>query len=98
MEKMRQKLVKLIHKNGFKITCEGTVNVKRIEFLDVTLDLTEREHRPYRKPNDGIPQYVHRLSNHPPAVTKKLPEMINNRISTLSSSEEIFEVNFQCQK
>ena len=74
--------------NGFKITWQ--VNIKRVEFLDVVLDLTARNHLPFRKPNDGIPQYVHRLSNHPPAVSKKLPEMINNRISSLSSNEEIF--------
>ena len=34
--------------------------------------------------------HPYRLSNHPPAVSKKLPEMINNRISSLSSNEEIF--------
>ena len=69
------------------------VNVKRVDFLDVVLDLTERNHLPFRKPNDGVPKYVHRLSNHPPAVSKKLPEMINNRISSLSSNEEIFEAH-----
>jgi len=54
------------------------------------LDLTERNHLPFRKPNDGIPQYIHRLSNQPPAVSKELPEMKNNRISSLSSNEETF--------
>ena len=91
MEITRQKLVKLMKENGFKITWQ--VNIKRVEFLDVVLDLIARNHLPFRKPNDGIPQYVHRLSNHPPAVSKKLPEMINNRISSLSSNEEIFEAH-----
>merc|ERR1712012_1390159 len=63
MEMTRQKLVKLKKENGFKITWQ--VNIKRVKFLDVVLDLTERNHLPFRKPNDGIPQYVHRLSNSP---------------------------------
>ena len=54
MEITRQKLVKLMKENGFKITSK--VNVKRVEFLDVVLDLTARNHLPFRKPNDGIPQ------------------------------------------
>ena len=89
MDKIRQKLVSIFAQNGFKITYQ--VNVKLIEFLDVKLDLKSREFRPYRKPGDGVPNYVHRQSNHPPVITKKLPSMINNRLSTLSCNEKVFD-------
>ena len=36
------------------------------------------------------PVYVHSKSNHPPAVLKNIPKMVNQRLNMLSSSEEIF--------
>ena len=88
MEKTRQKLVKFFGENGFKITT--IVNVKVVEFLDVKLDLSTRQFKPFRKSNDGIPRYVHKQSNHPPTVIKRLPEMINNKYSNNSCNEEVF--------
>ena len=46
--------------------------------------------RPYIKENN-TPLYVHRLSNHPPSVIKSIPEGVNKRLSSISSSEEMFE-------
>ena len=37
-----------------------------------------------------MPQYVHRLSNHPPTVLRNIPANINKRISSISSSEKVF--------
>ena len=34
--------------------------------------------------------YIHKSSNHPPAIKKQLPKMIEDRLSRLSSNEEIF--------
>ena len=42
------------------------------------------------KPNDN-PVYIDKRSNHPPHIFKNLPAGICNRISTNSSSEEIFK-------
>ena len=53
------------------------------------LDISTKLFRPFRKEND-TPCYVHKESNHPPVVKKKLPDMINKRINDLSSNEEIF--------
>ena len=41
--------------------------------------------------NGDIPLYVHKLSNHPPSITKNIPAAVNKRLSTLSSSEETFK-------
>ena len=60
-----------------------------VNFLDVSMDLMDDSFKPFRKPND-TPIYVHKLSNHPPSVSKNLPKAINKRINQLSSSEQIF--------
>lgn len=88
MEILRQKLVKLFGENGF--TIEVKHSVKSIEFLDVQMDITTNTHRPYKKPIDKI-KYVHKDSNHPPAVIKQIPRTVEDRLSMLSSTKEIFE-------
>ena len=65
-------------------------NKKVVKFLDIEMDLSEDSFRPYIKPNDS-PLYVHRLSNHPPCVTKNIPTAVNRRLSALSSSEQMFK-------
>ena len=62
--------------------------MKEVNFLDVTLDLRNGLYRPYMKPDD-IPQYVHKLSNHPPSIISNIPAGINKRLSTLSANESI---------
>ena len=58
--------------------------------MDVVFDLENNTYKPFIKPNN-IPIYVHRLSNHPLVVTKNIPPGINKRLSSISSSEEMFE-------
>ena len=41
------------------------------------------------KPN-SVPVYINKNSNHPPQVLKELLKTIEKRVSTISSSEEIF--------
>ena len=86
-ERIRQKLVKIFKENGFKLEC--VVRTKQVEFLDVKLDISTKQFRPYRKPND-YPCYISKGSNHPPTVINKLPDMINKRINDLSCNEEVF--------
>ena len=42
----------------------------------------------FSKPNNSV-HYVHKKSNHHPAVTKNLPGNINNRLSKISANEEM---------
>ena len=58
--------------------------------LDITLNLNNGKHYPYRKPNDR-PMYIHKQSNHPPNIIKNLPASISRRISDISYDEEIFK-------
>ena len=46
--------------------------------------------KPFRKPNN-TPLYINTLSNHPPNIIKNLPDMINKRLSHLSSSKHVFD-------
>ena len=41
------------------------------------------------KPNSKL-LYVHRLSNHPPALLKNIPQNINKRLTNISSTEQVF--------
>ena len=60
-----------------------------MNFLDVTLDLKQESHAPYKKPNDTT-LYIHKDSNHPPSVIKQVPQTINDRLNNISSNEELF--------
>ena len=74
--------------HGLKIT--STANLKVVEFLDVSLDLKNECYRPFIKPGDR-PRYVNSKSNHPPSILRNIPLAINKRLSSISSSKEIFD-------
>ena len=88
MEKVAKKLSATFKQYGLKLVVQ--TNAKVVEYLDLKLNLNDRTHRAFKKPNDR-PVYVNSKSNHPPAVIKSLPENINNRLSMLACNEEIFE-------
>ena len=81
-------LHRVFKENGLKITI--VTNLKVTDFLDVTLNLNNGSFCPYRKPNSNL-LYINKQSNHPPNIIKQIPEMINYRISSISSSNEEFE-------
>ena len=90
VDRLRKAISKLFKEKGLDMTIEA--NLKITEFLDVILDLNTGSYKPFSKPNSEI-KYVNRLSNHPPHISKQLPVMIAQRLSDLSSSEEIFEAD-----
>ena len=57
-------------------------------------NLTEKEYKPYAKP-ESTQIYVHRESNHPPVVAKRIPTSIQQRLSNISSNARLFEENKQ---
>ena len=71
-----------------KITVQS--NIKVVDHLDITLNLSNGKFYPYRKPNDK-PLYINTRSNHPPSIIKQLPSGFNKRISSLSCNVEEFE-------
>ena len=87
-EKLRQQIVDLMAVFNLKIT--NLANQKSVQFLDVTLDLENECYKPYIKPGDR-PLYANRKSNHPPAIVKNIPLAVNRRLSSISSSKDIFD-------
>ena len=86
-EKIKKEFQKLFRQYGLKLIVK--CNVKIVDFLDVTLNLTDSTYKPYHKPNDDI-CYIHKKSNHPPSTTNQLPISIETRLSKLSSNEKVF--------
>ncbi len=90
IEQIKQKLSKIFKDCNLSIEIEA--NKKIINFLDVTLNLNDGSFSPYTKPNNN-PLYVNANSNHPPSILKNIPLGINKRLSSISSSQEIFDRN-----
>ena len=61
-----------------------------VEILDVSLHLKNECYRPFVKPGDR-PKYVNSKSNRPPSILRYIPLAINKRLSSISSSKEIFD-------
>ena len=87
VELIKKDLCTIFRNHGLKITIEA--NKKTVNFLDVTLDLSNGKYMPYTKPNN-TPLYVHRKSNHPPRIIDNIPKSINNRLSEISCDEDSF--------
>ena len=87
VERLRKNLFNFFGQFNLKVTIEA--NIKRTDFLDISMDLESGIHRPYRK-DDSVPTYININSNHPPHIKKNLPNMISDRISKLSSNEQVF--------
>jgi hypothetical protein len=87
LDRFRKDLHKAFKDMGLRITAQ--TNLKVVNFLDITLDLTNGKYYPYRKPND-LPIYIHRQSNHPPPILKNLPASIEKRVSDNSYDRESF--------
>ena len=87
-ETIKKKLCKIFANFGLKLTID--VNRKVVDFLDVTLDLIQETYQPYIKPNNKS-TYVHKNSNHPPAITRNIPQAVNRRLRSISSNNDVFE-------
>ena len=86
-EAIKKDFQRIFNSNGLQITIQ--CNIKIVNYLDVTLNLSDSTHRPYNKPDSEI-KYIHTESNHPPSVIKQIPISIEKRLSKLSSNETIF--------
>jgi len=87
LDKMRKDFSKIIGELGLQITAQS--NLKIVNYLDVTLNLSTGKFCPYRKP-DNYPLYINAKSNHPPSIIKHLPATISTRISSLSCDADEF--------
>ena len=67
-----------------------SANQNEVDFLDITMNMKNETYKPFLKPNDK-PEYVNKLSNHPPEILKNIPVAINKRLVNISASKEVFE-------
>ena len=86
-EKVIKNFQKMFKENELDIIIQ--CNMKVVNYLDVTLNLENSTYCPYQKENNQI-KYIDTESNHPPSIIKQLPINIESQLSSLSSSEEIF--------
>ena len=66
----------IFRQNELKITIQ--CNLKIVDYLDVTFNLTDSSYRSFNKPNNEI-NYIHKQSNHPPSIIKQLPLSVERR-------------------
>ena len=85
-EKIKKTFQRMFKNKGLDIIIN--CNMKIVNYLDVTLN--DGFYRPYKKPKEET-NYIHVNSDHPPSILKQLPKSIEKRLSSLSSSKEIFE-------
>ena len=87
LDNYRKRISNALKLLGFKSTIH--TNLKTVNFLDITLNLTNCTYEPYKKDNDTS-IYIHTSSNHPPSITKQIPKSISRRLSSNSFSINIF--------
>ena len=87
-DRIRKEIIEVFKNLGLNITIQ--INLKVVDFLDVSLNLSTESFYPYRKPNDR-PMYIHRQSNHPPNIIKNIPSSISRRLTDISSDSAAFE-------
>ena len=82
----KKDMIKLF-KDKFNLRITIRTNLKIVDFLDVTFNLTNGTYQPYSKPNS----YVNFLSSHTPNIISRIPDMISDRINRISSDKHIFD-------
>ena len=88
-DRIRKDFINIFRKE-FQLSFVFEANLKIVNFLDVTLDLTAGKYKPYNKPSN-IPLYINVKSNRPPNIMRNLPESTSHHISKLSSDKSVFD-------
>ena len=70
-------------------TIDVETNLKILDFLDITFNLSNGTYRTYKNPNDLL-SYINKSSNNPPQIINQLPKTINESLSRKSYNEEAF--------
>ena len=86
--RIQKKIIKAFKFLGFKI--EVSSNNKIVNFLDVTLKLSNNTYEPFLK-TDQYPSHINVNSNPPKTIIKQVPKAVKLRIRNLSANEKIFQ-------
>ena len=79
--------IKSFNELSLSITIQA--NLRIVNFLGLTFNLSSGKYYPYRKPNDK-PLYINRLSNHPLSILQQLPVAISRRLTNISHDVDDF--------
>ena len=85
-DKIKESIKHIFEEESLKVVTK--VNLTVVQYLDIEMDIEKGLHRSFHK---AKPIYINTGSNHPPHILKEIPNMIEKRISMLSSNEEIFK-------
>ena len=85
---IQKKIIRAFTFLGFKIKVSS--NYKIVNFLDVTLDLSNNSNKLFIK-TDQHPSHINVYSNHSKTIIKQVPKAVNLRIRKLSANEKIFK-------
>ena len=91
-ERKKKELIRVIKSEGLAITAD--CNLTTINFLDVTMTINNKEHKPFMKMNAQL-QYLDTRSNHPPVIKKNIAAGVEQRLSDISSSKKAFTENIR---
>ena len=64
-------------------------NVKVLNFLDITFNLSENSFKPFHK-DKHTPSYINVNSNNPRSIIRQIPNAINIKMNRLSSNKKSF--------
>ena len=85
-DRIRKDFIKIFKEDfDLSITCE--TNLKAVNFLDETLNLTTGKYQPYNKP-DNNSLYIDIFSNHPP---NKIKNLLGNNLKELKIYQHMKE-------
>ena len=88
-DRIKKGFINIFRKEFYlSIVCE--TNLKIVNFLDVTLDLTTGKYKHYNKPGN-IQLYINIKFNHSTNIIKNLPESIPRHINKLSFNKCVFD-------
>ena len=87
LEKIKKHIQKIFKGKILDVIIE--CNTKIVNYLDAIFNLSDGTYKPCKKPNDET-KYIQVDSDHPPSIIKQIPKSIETRLSSLSSSKEIF--------
>ena len=88
MERIKKKVISIFREQSLSITGEG--GSKIVDYLDVLFNLEDGSYAPFIKPNTNT-KYVSTQSNHPSKIISMIQPNVCKRLSTNSSSKEMFD-------
>ena len=92
---MRKNIIKIFKDTGFAIDVE--TNLKIVDFLDITFNLSNGTYRSCKKPNDLL-SCINKSSNHPPQIINQLSKIMNVYPEIPSMKKSLIHLDINTKK